>query len=178
VLAATASAAIAALTAGTALQLRHWRDSEALFAHALSVTRDNHVANAYLGSALLEQGRTREAIALYSEAVRLRPDFLTAANNLAWLLATAEAESLRNPYAAVRLAQRSALLTQHADARVLDTLAAAYAASGRFEEAAVTAERGVGLARESGEVELEAEIEGRLALYRGGQAYREDPTDP
>ncbi len=178
VLAATASAAIAALTAGTALQLRHWRDSEALFAHALSVTRDNHVANAYLGTALLQQGRTREAIALYSEAVRLRPDFLTAANNLAWLLATAEAESLRNPYAAVRLAQRSALLTQHSDAHVLDTLAAAYAASGRFEEAVLTAERGLGRARESGDVELEAEIEGRLALYRGGQAYREDPTDP
>jgi tetratricopeptide (TPR) repeat protein len=178
VLAATASAAIAALTAGTALQLRHWRDSEALFAHALSVTRDNHVANAYLGSALLQQGRTREAIALYSEAVRLRPDFLTAANNLAWLLATAEAESLRNPYAALRLAQRSARLTQHSDAHVLDTLAAAYAAAGRFEEAVLTAERGVGLARESGDVELEAEIEGRLARYRAGQAHREDPTGP
>ena len=176
VLAATAGVTIAALAAGTASQLHHWRDSEALFRHALRVTRDNHIANAYLGAALLAQGRTREAIAHSSEAVRLRPDFLTAANNLAWLLATAEVESLRNPYTALRLAQRSAFLTEHGDARVLDTLAAAYAASGRFEEAVRAAERALKLATEAGDGELAAEVEARLALYRAGEAYREEPS--
>jgi hypothetical protein len=175
-LAAAAGVAIAALAAGSALQLRHWRDSETLFTRALSVTRDNHVAHAYLGRALLAEGRAREAIEHYSEAVRLRPEFLTAANNLAWLLATAEAESLRNPYAALRLAQRSARLTRHLDPPVLDTLAAAYAASGRFEEAVAAAERGVALAREAGDRELADQIAQRLALYRQGEAYRENPT--
>jgi hypothetical protein len=175
-LAAAGGVAIAALAAGSALQLRHWRDSETLFTHALSVTRDNHVAHAYLGRALLAEGRTREAIEQFSEAVRLRPEFLTPANNLAWLLATAEAESLRNPYAALRLAQRSARLTRYLDASVLDTLAAAYAASGRFEEAVATAERGVALAEQAGDRELADEMAQRLALYRQGEAYREDPA--
>jgi hypothetical protein len=175
-LAAAGGVAIAALAAGSALQLRHWRDSETLFTHALSVTRDNHVAHAYLGRALLAEGRTREAIEQFSEAVRLRPEFLTPANNLAWLLATAEAESLRNPYAALRLAQRSAHLTRYLDASVLDTLAAAYAASGRFEEAVATAERGVALAEQAGDRELADEMAQRLALYRQGEAYREDPA--
>jgi tetratricopeptide (TPR) repeat protein len=175
-LAAAAGVAIAALAAGSALQLRHWRDSETLFTRALSVTRDNHVAHAYLGRALLAEGRAREAIEHYSEAVRLRPEFLTAANNRAGLLASAEAESLRNPDAALRLAQRSARLTRHLDPPVLDTLAAAYAASGRFEEAVAAAERGVALAREAGDRELADQIAQRLALYRQGEAYRENPT--
>jgi tetratricopeptide (TPR) repeat protein len=175
-LALAAGAAVAGLAATSARQLHHWRDSEALFEHALQVTRENHVAHAYLGSALLERGRTQAAIEHYSEAVRLRPDFLTAANNLAWLLATGESEELRNPYVAVRLAQRAAGLTSHGDPRVLDTLAAALASANRFEEATRAAERGIELARAAGEHELEAAIQQRLELYRAGRAYTEEPA--
>jgi tetratricopeptide (TPR) repeat protein len=175
-LALAAVAAVAGLAATAARQLHHWRDSEALFEHALQVTRDNHVAHAYLGSALLERGRTQAAIEHYSEAVRLRPDFLSAANNLAWLLATGENEELRNPYVAVRLAQRAARLTSQGDPSVLDTLAAALAAANRFEEATRVAERGIELARAAGEHELEAAILRRLELYRAGRAYTEEPA--
>jgi tetratricopeptide (TPR) repeat protein len=175
-LALVASAAIAGLGVSAARQLHHWRDSEALFQHALQVTRDNHVAHAFLGSALLEQGRTEAAIDHYSEAIRLRPDFLNAANNLAWLLATGESETLRNPYLALRLAERAARLTSHGDPRVLDTLAAALASANRFEEAMRAGERAIELARAAGEHELEAEIQKRLELYRAGLIYTEEPA--
>jgi hypothetical protein len=57
-------------------------------------------------------------------------------------------------------------------AAVLDTLAAAYAAAGRFEEAAATAERALVAARRDGDHQFVAEIRARLEFYREDQPYR------
>jgi hypothetical protein len=54
---------------------------------------------------------------------------------------------------------------------VLDTLAAAYSAAGRFEEARRTAEIAMRLAREAGSDALVGEIEQRLALYREARPF-------
>jgi len=172
---AAACAMIAALAAVTAVQLRTWRTSETLFSQALRVTENNAIANAYLGRAMLARGRAEDAVVYFSEAVRLKPSFLTAANNLAWLLATSEHQGLRNPYTALKLAQRSEAITKGEDASVLDTLAAAYATSGRFEEAVLTARRALTIARNAGDAPLEAEITGRLDLYLEGRPYRQRP---
>jgi tetratricopeptide (TPR) repeat protein len=66
----------------TRSQVGYWRDSEALFQHAIDVTRGNYVAYNNLG--LAERGRHRlvQAIADYREALRIRPSFLDAHNNL------------------------------------------------------------------------------------------------
>ena len=45
-----------------------------LFNHALQVTKDNYVAHNNLASALIEEGRTEEAIEHYNKAIRLKPD--------------------------------------------------------------------------------------------------------
>jgi Tfp pilus assembly protein PilF len=58
----------------TERQLGYWRDSEALFRHALVVTRNNEFAHLNLGVALEKQGRTAEALAEYREGLRLNPD--------------------------------------------------------------------------------------------------------
>ncbi len=175
-LAVAGTAAVAALALTASLQLRHWRDSEALFAHALRVDPDNHVAHTHLGGALLERGQTQAAIDHYLEAVRLRPDAVRVANNLAWLLATSDDESVRNPYLAVQLARRAVQLSGARDPALVDTLAAAYASEGRFPEAARTAERAAALAEQAGELELAGEIRRRAALYRSRRAYREPPA--
>ena len=57
---------------------------------------------------------------------------------LAWLLATGPSASLRNPVEATEIAERAVALTDHHEAAVLDVLAAAQAASGRFDEAVTT----------------------------------------
>jgi len=168
-----ATVAIAALATTAGAQVRHWRDSEALFRHALEVTRENHVAHSYLGTALLTRGETAAAIDHYRTALQIRPDLLTVANNLAWLLATVSDPPLRDPVGAVGAAERAALLTDHGDPVVLDTLAAAYASAGRFEDARLTARRGVELANERGDAALVAEIRQRLSLYRAGRPYVE-----
>ena len=164
---------IAALGVATSLQLRHWRDSEALFRHALRVTERNHVAHSYLGAALLEQERTADAIREFELALRLRPDLLTVSNNLAWLLATTPDSQLRDPAGAIEAGENAARLTEHADPAVLDTLAAAYASAGRFADAARTLERAIGISRKLADEASVREFEGRLALYRSRRAYVE-----
>ena len=154
-------AVLASLFAVARLQLRHWRDSEALFRHALAVTAENPIAHAHLGAALLEAGRTAEAIAHYRESIRLRPDSVPVVNALAWLLATTPEADLRNPYLAVQLAERAVRLTGGRDPRILDTLAAAYTDAGRDEEAAGAAECALALARERGDAALESELRAR-----------------
>ena len=54
-------------------QLRYWRDSETLFAHALAVTKNNHVAHVNLGVALEQKGKLNEALAEYRAAEQLAP---------------------------------------------------------------------------------------------------------
>jgi tetratricopeptide (TPR) repeat protein len=102
------------------------------------------------------------------EALRLAPGWFPAAEALARLLATSPAG---DPEEAIRLAELARSRAGEEDARLLDTLAAAYAAAGRFSEAAEVARRAVGLARDAGDERLAVEVEGRLRGYedRGGR---------
>jgi tetratricopeptide (TPR) repeat protein len=172
-LAAAALLVVALLAGVTRAQLRHWRDSVSLFSHALAVTEENHVAHAYLGAAYQERGRLADTVLHYREAVRIRPDFRTALNNLAWLLATARDPALRDPALAVSLAERAAALSPAPDPSVADTLAAALAAAGRYDEAVRVAEQALAQVEAAGPPELAAGVRARVALYRAGRPYQE-----
>lgn len=63
-------------------QLSHWKDSRALWEHAIRNTAGNFVAHANLGSYLRRQGKTEKAIAHYHEALRIKPDYAAAHNHL------------------------------------------------------------------------------------------------
>jgi tetratricopeptide (TPR) repeat protein len=67
-------------------QLRYWHDSETLFAHALVVTKNNHVAHVNLGVALEQKGKLNEALAEYRAAEQLAPELYHIHNNLGNLL--------------------------------------------------------------------------------------------
>jgi Flp pilus assembly protein TadD len=73
--AAAVAAAIVLCVALTRQQLGYWTDAEALFRHALAVTRDNWMAHNNLGTALYRQGRYEEAILHFQECVRLQPRY-------------------------------------------------------------------------------------------------------
>jgi tetratricopeptide (TPR) repeat protein len=81
-----AALALTACAAGTILQLRHWRNSESLFRHALSVTSSNVPAHNGLGVALLEQGNLASAQAEFEQALRLDGRHVAARNNLGMVL--------------------------------------------------------------------------------------------
>jgi hypothetical protein len=56
-------------------------------------------------------------------------------------------------------------------AAYLDTLAAALAAAGRFNDAIAAAQKAIVLAKTAGQSQLAADIERHLELYRAGRAY-------
>jgi len=122
-----------------------------------------------LGSALIATGQPGEGLTHLREAVRLRPDWPVALNDTAWILAAFVA--YLQPDEAVRLAERARELTDDPDANMLDTLAAAYAAAGRFEQASATAQAALQRAAAEGNPSLEQEIAVRLELYRRGEPY-------
>ena len=95
-------------------------------------------AQARRGEELQAEGQDAAAIAAYRAALGAQPDAIVVRNNLAWLLASAPDPALRAPAEALRLAEEAAEATQHRNGSVLDTLAVALAANGRFEEAVAT----------------------------------------
>ena len=84
----------------------------------------------------MERGEWSEALKHAEEDLRLDPDRPISLMRVAWLLTTHASPEERAPERAIELAKRADELTQHKAPRALDTLASAYAASGRFDEAA------------------------------------------
>ncbi|MFQ5491191.1 MAG: sulfatase-like hydrolase/transferase, partial [Phycisphaerae bacterium] len=132
-------------------------------------------ATAYPRGARLasSQGDWPGALALLRRGCETLPKNPMIANELAWRLATCAQASLRNGSEAVEVAEQANDLTRSGSVDVLDTLAAACAEAGRFEDAAVHAQRAIELAREAGSTEKAERIAKRLALYRQRKPYHE-----
>jgi tetratricopeptide (TPR) repeat protein len=71
----------------TRVQLQHWQNSFTLFAHALKVTENNHVAHNNFGFILTQQGKIHEATAQFTRALEIKPDYAEAHYNLGSALA-------------------------------------------------------------------------------------------
>ncbi len=93
------------------------------------------------------------------------------------LAASADAE-VRDPQGAVQWAERAVALTARRDADALDALGAAYASSGRFDEAIAAARSALDLTTAAGARERADQIRARLELYRRRQPFHESPTRP
>jgi Flp pilus assembly protein TadD len=98
------------------------------------------------GIVLERLGRTREAVAAYRETLRFDPGAREVEKRLAWILATDPDPEVRDGAEAVRLAKSASLAVGGNDPHALDVLAAAFAESGRFDDAVRTAERALQLA--------------------------------
>jgi tetratricopeptide (TPR) repeat protein len=154
------------------MRLGKVQDAVGHLEEAVRLTPDSVEGHNNLGSALEQAGKIREAVGQLEEALRIKPDYAEAQNNLAWLLATHAPAEGGDPMQAVSLAERACQLTGDRVAPYLDTLAAAYAAAGRFKDAVATAQKAIELAKSAGQTQVVSEIEPRLQLYRNGQAYR------
>ena len=151
---------------------------EAVIPHlerAISIDLDNTEQNRNLlaeiclrsGQSAVDASEFRRAIAHYEKACAANPESTDAQNNLAWILATCRDESLRNGRRAMKLARRANQIKPN-DPATLDTLAAAYAAAGDFQNAIKAQLEAIQLTRPS----AQADMRKRLALYRSGRAYR------
>lgn len=149
-------------------------DAEAAEAFEAVLELNPDDERAHFGMAQVHEHRRQWADAAehYRQALRVRPDWLDASNNLAWLLATCSEAAVRNGSDAVALATRACQATGYQDPRVLDTLAAAHAEAGEFDEAVETAQQAIDLAKGRELSALADEISLRLELYRAKQPYR------
>jgi tetratricopeptide (TPR) repeat protein len=143
--------------------LRHLRE-------ALRINPGFYVAHYNMGHAFQQRGELSDAVQHFQQAVRLRPDWAPALTALAWLLATASDDTVRDVNQAMRLAERAADLTGRRDAGTLDALAAAYAAAGLFDRALESAQTALHLDPAG---PIAAAIRAREELYRAHRPYRE-----
>ena len=92
---------------------------------------------------------------------------------LAWLLSTHADAGVRDGAEAVRLAERAVRLTGGRKPHFLDTLAAAYAEVGRFDQAIKTARQAYRLLRHTSVATTAEQVRSRIALYESGKPYRQ-----
>jgi tetratricopeptide (TPR) repeat protein len=148
---------------GTALTVAS-RLPEAVEAYrrALAIRPEYVGAHNNLGSVLATVGARGDAVAHFREALRLDPNNAQAMSNLAWQLAVPDESTRDERTEAVTVGERAVALTGRRDQYALDVLAAAYARTGRFAQAAATAREALALAPDS---PLAAGIRQRVGLY-------------
>jgi len=143
--------------------------AEAEIRRAIEADPEEPEARRGLALALLAQGRTPEALDAARAALALRPGWALAMGDVAWILATSEDPAIRDPRSAAALAEDAAHRTQERHAGILDTLAAAYAAGGRYEEAVAAGEKALALAREGPDRAFADRVARRVSAYRTGR---------
>lgn len=121
---------------------------------------------------LTDLGRYQQAMKDYAHAIQLDSRLEHAYRNGAWLLATCPDDSVRDVEGALAGAKK-ALECGYGDRHAaLDTLAAALASAGRWEEAVGTIEQAIEVAPE----EVKPAYQARLSLYESHQPYRSAPA--
>jgi protein O-mannosyl-transferase len=154
-------------------QLGEGEESIHFFAK-LAISRQNDPKFHFeFGQALQSQRKTHEAMSHYARALLLRPQYPEALEELSWILATDPRPEFRNGEEALRMATSACDLTQNKQPKMLLTLAAAYAETGRFAEAKEAIEKARQLLSSDREEELVAKCESVAQSITARKAWRE-----
>ena len=124
------------------------------------------------GDLQADMGRYAGALADYARTIELDPEFGHAYRNGAWLLATCPNASFRDPDNAI-LGARQAIDIGYGEPHVaIDTLAAAQASAGDFQQAVNTINQAIEIAPE----ESKFAYLSRLQMYQEGHPFRTEPV--
>lgn len=131
-----------------------------------------------LAQLLFVEAKDAEAIAVLERALKIAPQHPELRNSLAWVLATTPSKEFRNGPRAVQLSTGLSSKSPSDLASYRDTLAAAYAAAGRFPEAVKMQEAAMPdlLKDRDSTYRSRSRARERLASYRQGQAWYQRPT--
>jgi tetratricopeptide (TPR) repeat protein len=129
----------------------------------------NELAWLIEGTIYNKQGNFTGALAAWLVALQNNANSAETLNNLAWLQATCDDAQCRNGQSAIQYATRACELTEYKNAGYVDTLAAAYAEAGDFDNALTWEYGAIDLADAS----EKAEMQNRTNLYEAKLPYRE-----
>ena len=162
------------LGAGTFLRNRIWQDRVRLWTDVIAKNPAEHRAFYNRAGAYADQGRYAAARRDYTRSIELKSDYPWPYNEVARLLATCpEAEFRDGPRAVEHARTACRLLRPRSQARhrFLDTLAAAHAEAGNFDEAVKWQKEAVHMAP----LPVREKFQQRLTLYEQNRPYREPP---
>jgi len=163
---------------GTLLFARQqYIEAATMYTEAVRLSPTNAGIHFNAGMVYLKAHRIDDAKVQFNEASRLRPDWAEPLVAEAWALATSSDDQTRNGAEAVKLAERAADLTGHRQPAILNTLAAAYAESGRFDQALATANQALELAKQLNHTNLFPRIEHAITLYQARQPVRQNSQE-
>ena len=146
-------------------------ESEANFREALRLDPSRPGVHNSFAVLLTQVRRWSEAVDVLEVGLALHANDGHMARQLAWLLATAPDAELRDGTRAVALARRVNDQTAGQVPQILDTLAAALAETGRFDDAATMADNAATLAEQQGQADLAQQARARAELYRQRQPF-------
>jgi protein O-mannosyl-transferase len=127
-----------------------------------------------LAEQLLQLGYDRAAVQVYRYGLQVKPNNSSLLNNMAWIQATSTQPEARSGSEAIASAVRALACSENKeDPGVMDTLAAAWAEAGDFQQAVEIAARASDLAAKTGSKELAHEILNHAASFRKNQPWRE-----
>lgn len=154
----------------------HNNDEQALadFQCGLELHPQDAELLAWRGLVWNRQGQYAQASADFTRAVEINPWSAEVNNTFAWFLATCPEEAYRNGSQAVSYAQRALVLNPGLRMVYFDTLAAAYAEIGQFEQAIAMQTNALRLIETTGLPEDVNAYRRRLELYQAHQPYREN----
>jgi tetratricopeptide (TPR) repeat protein len=127
------------------------------------------------GRCLVRLGRHLEALAAFEQGSEERENYHVAYQERAWLLATCADASIRDGLQAVDLAEKACELTGHRHRRSVETLAAAWAETGDFQQALRWQMKAVQLGNDQTTAEP---VRKRLELYQQGKPFRQATHKP
>lgn len=151
-----------------------WDKAEEHFALLLKADPGHARGYYQLGLVLERKRKPDKALDCYKKALELEPEFVPVLNQIAWLRSTDPDPGIRNALEAIRMAEHACQLTQNGDPVILDTLAAAYAEAGKFQDALHYADKALEIAVSTKQESLVKDIRKRKELFRKNLPFRED----
>jgi tetratricopeptide (TPR) repeat protein len=140
---------------------------------AIRLQPDCAEAYSYRGQVWMIKGRYKEANQNFREAIRVDPGNWVSYERMARIAAICPDARFRDGKLAVKYATAAGDLTQWKVAANIDTLGAAYAETGDFTMAVKCQEKAISVTSSDDEKNL---FNSRLALYRAGKPYRDEPA--
>lgn len=139
---------------------------------AIQLEKSKALAYLYRAAALADSGKYAEAADDYRTGIRLEPKSAAAYQATAWMMATCADERFRDPQLAIKAAERAIALREADDYHDQETLAAAYASAGQFDQAVMAQQKAIDILGPEA-TRLKPALEDRLKLYQQQRPYHE-----